>query len=375
MDPMQPRDPEVSMFESKRPLPAAERDGFRHRGFSFRKKAGTTRTHLSKLMWQSHQDWLRLGTSCLVRQFPKLGPKPVPDDGRGYQYSPSVSDPDDFSFILVGDTGMNSPGQYLVSTAISHQTVYPSDFCLILGDVMYPAGGAEGYRYGLLEAFRHYKKPILAVPGNHDWYDQLEAYRRFFISGDIPSHLSSEYAWASPQLPNWYYYMDFGNALRVICLDTGISGELAQNQEAQLDWLDGLLETAGPRKVILVTHHPLYSLTQRPHERRLRQWLLPRLKKANVVAVFSGHDHSYQRHVVAGCHHVVQGAGGASLHPLPDSAIVVNPDGTRTVLQKQSAFWDKHYSFIHCQYRSGQLTCTTLSAHEVPGYRLDRFVL
>jgi hypothetical protein len=240
---------------------------------------------------------------------------------------------------------------------------------------MYPAGGAEGYRYGLLEAFRHYKQPILAVPGNHDWYDQLQAYRQFFVSGDIPKKFAEEYTWDSPQLPNWFYFMDFGTSLRIICLDTGISGELSQNYQAQLAWLDGLLETAGDRKVILMMHHPLYSLTQRPHEERLREVLAPRLQKANVVAVFAGHDHSYQRHTIDGCEHIVQGAGGASLHPLPDSAIVAHKDGSRTVLNKQSPMWDKQYSFIHCQYQQGTLTCTTVSAHELPGKTLDRFVL
>lgn len=328
-------------------------------------------------MRQSTGDWFRYAQSGLLQVLPGLAPRPVkPDAIHPYRYTLPAASEDDFSFVLVGDTGMNSPGQYQVASALSHRNIYPSDFCMILGDVTYPAGSAESYRYGLLEAFRHYDRPVLAIPGNHDWYDRLHAFRKFFIRGEIPGALARQYDWQSPRLPNWYFYMDVGSHLRIICLDTGLTGDLSQNRSQQLAWLDGLLETSGSRKVVLMMHHPLYSLSGRPHETALRKILLPRLRHANVVAVFAGHDHNYQRHEIEGCQHIIQGAGGATLHPLPDSRMVrLDEHGTGPVALYNRPGWDRQYSFTHCRWQNGQLTCTTVSAHELPGRILDRFVI
>lgn len=270
---------------------------------------------------------------------------------------------------------MNSPGQYLVATAISRLDLYPSEFCIVLGDVVYPAGGEEQYKYGFLEAFRHYPHPVLPIPGNHDWYDNLRAFRKFFIHGKTPKPLSRKYAsWASPKLPNWYYFMDIGDSLRLILLDSGINGGMEFNTQQQLDWLDGLLETAADRKVLLMMHHPLYSLNPRSHEKRLLPLIEPRLQQADVVGVFAGHDHNYQRHTLNGRQFIVQGAGGATLHRLPSSRIVRLPDGSMKHLTK-GPLWDQCFSFTHCHWQDNQLTCTTVSAHELPGRILDQFVL
>ncbi len=350
------------------------RNSFRKRGFSFLNKAGNFRGEMNlAYMWQTRQDWMRMTQSYVIQKLPQLGPKPL-GITRNHEYAPPVKDPESFSFIIAGDTGTNSPAQYLVSTAISRQDIYPSEFCMLLGDVIYPTGGEESYQYGLFEAFKHYDKPILALPGNHDWYDSLKAYRKFFVQDASKHPLAAKYGWQSPQLPNWYYFMDFGDKLRVICLDTGLSGKMEQNRKAQLQWLDHLLETAGDRKVIVMMHHPLYSLKHRSHEKRLRQLIEKRLDKANVVAVFTGHDHNYQRHTVNGRQHVIQGAGGAALHKLPEQRLVDTADG-KTQRLTRKALWDQRFSFIHCRYENGQLTCTTFSAHELPGLILDQFVV
>jgi hypothetical protein len=348
---------------------------FRRRGFVFHKKAGTNRQSLARYMWQEQRSWVRYAKSVLVKKIPALAPQPIAEPTKAlFHYSPPVKNHEDFSFVIVGDTGMNSPGQYLVSTALSRQDLYPSEFCMILGDVMYPAGGEESYKYGLLEAFKYYRKPILALPGNHDWYDNLGAFNKFFIHGDVPEHLSQQYAWDSPKLPNFYYHMDLGTSLRIICLDSGITGELSQNRQAQLEWLDTLLETAENRKVILMMHHPIYSLNKRGHEKRLRRLIEPRLQKANVVALFAGHDHSYQRHQIGNCQHIVQGAGGATIHKLPDTREIQLANGETHTLSKKPD-WDQHFSFTLCRWQNNQLTCTTVSAHQLPGRILDQFVL
>lgn len=316
---------------------------------------------------------------------PGLIPRPSLPDSKRFHYPLPVQSSADFSFVVIGDTGMNSPGQYLVSTAISRQDLYPSEFCLILGDVIYPAGGEEGYPYGLLEAFKHYNQPVLAIPGNHDWYDSLRAFRRYFVKGHKPSPSMRQYHWQHPQLPNWYYHMDVAGTLRIICLDTGISGEMNENRKQQLGWLDRLLESAQGMKVLVMLHHPLYSLNGRSHERGLRELLEPRFQKAHVIGVFSGHDHNYQRHSINGRQYIIQGAGGATLHPVPSFRILPSVQAHSQEMKRATAPqrivlhgrepWDQRFSFTHCRWHDNRLTCTTVSAHELPGRILDRFVL
>jgi hypothetical protein len=325
-----------------------------------------------------------------LREWPKLSKgwfKPArkyrPPLSQNPTYHLPLQDPEDVQFILVGDTGMNSPGEYLVSSAISRCDLFPSDFALLLGDVIYPAGSEADYRYGLLEAFKHYPNPLLAVPGNHDWYDDLKAYERFFITGSQPASSRKDwmqsYDWQCPELPNWYYSVDIGQSLRLICLDTGPDGMLTANRNAQLEWLDALLARSAGKFLVVMMHHPLYSLSGRSHERSLRAILWERFKKANVRAVFSGHDHNYQRHTVEGMTQVIAGAGGATLQSLPSRRVVHDGEGLPQVLQKPAgADWDRQHSFTHCHWKHNTLTCTTWSAHQLPptpGSLLDRFTL
>lgn len=362
-----------------RPDSLVPRDGcFRSRGFDFLETAGQNTLPLGRWMCRRLREWPKLtkGWFRPARKYrPPLSKNPV--------YHLPLRDSEDVQFILVGDTGMNSPGEYLVSSAISRSDLFPSDFALLLGDIIYPAGSEVDYRYGLLEAFKHYPKPILAVPGNHDWYDDLKAYERFFITGSQPvssrNAWMQSYDWQSPGLPNWYYSLDIGRSLRLICLDTGPDGALAANRQAQLDWLDALLARSADKFLVVMMHHPLYSLSGRSHERALRAALLERFHKANVRAVFSGHDHNYQRHTVEGMAHVISGAGGATLQPLPSRRKVSGREGRPQVLQNPAGVgWDQHHSFIHCHWKHNALTCTVWSAHQLPptpGSLLDRFTL
>lgn len=350
-----------------------------YHGLSYRLGAGTNRTSLNQLMWKSTKNWHRFGSGWVTPVARHLvpgwipSPKPTKND---YLYTVPVANPQDLQFILMGDTGINSPEQLLVTSAVSRSDLFSSDFLLLLGDVIYPAGGACDYEYGLLEAFRHYQKPILAVPGNHDWYDRLQAYEQFFLTGNTPKEAAN---WPCPYLPNWYYHVDIGDKLRLICLDTGLSGKLAENRTAQLAWLDRVLASSEDRFLVVLMHHPLYSLSRRQHETSLRNRLEERFRRYGVRAVFAGHDHNYQRHEVDGIVHVIAGGGGATLHPLPQRRVIHR--GARQTVhlsRPKGCQGDTHHSFIHCHWVEDALHCKVWSAHSLPpdeGILLDSFVI
>jgi 3',5'-cyclic AMP phosphodiesterase CpdA len=86
------------------------------------------------------------------------------------------------------------------------------------------------------------------------------------------------------------YYTFVRNAVRFVMLDTNIM------DRKQLAWAENALADAAEPWKIVVFHHPLYSNARRHGSNvQLRTLLEPLLAAAGVNAVFSGHDHVYER--------------------------------------------------------------------------------
>ena len=82
------------------------------------------------------------------------------------------SDRDAISFLVMGDTGEGDASQYAVVPPLLSQAAGTA-FLFICSDVIYPAGEIAEYRDKFFRPYRDYPAPIYAVPGNHDWYDDL----------------------------------------------------------------------------------------------------------------------------------------------------------------------------------------------------------
>jgi 3',5'-cyclic AMP phosphodiesterase CpdA len=116
-------------------------------------------------------------------------------------------------------------------------------------------------------------------------------------------------------MPHRYYTLGAG-PVRLFALDTdeGTAGKLFFKQawsDAQAQWLDSALATAGPATwKIVYGHHPIFSDGHHGDSSRLRKKLLPILEKHKVDVVLSGHDHDLQHHQVNGIEFFVVGGGG-----------------------------------------------------------------
>ena len=55
---------------------------------------------------------------------------------------------------------------------------------MISSDVIYPSGAMSDYEAKFYLPFKGFSKPIYAIPGNHDWYDALEAFTANFLEAD-----------------------------------------------------------------------------------------------------------------------------------------------------------------------------------------------
>ncbi|MFE5036080.1 metallophosphoesterase family protein [Streptomyces sp. NPDC056683] len=254
---------------------------------------------------------------------------------------------DRFSFMVIGDTGEGDDSQYAVVPGFLHAS-QDTDFAVIASDVIYPVGATDDYGTKFFRPYRDYPAPIYAIPGNHDWYEDLGAFMRVFCD-DTPA-LPAEpgprpltRAWwrallwhrprpADEQLlaaarklrgqqeqtavqPGPYWAIDAG-PVRIVGIDTGLLGTIDAEQGA---WLREV--SRGPRPKILVTGSPLY-VDGEHHPCAIEGGGtvddIVRDPAHHYVAAIGGDIHNYQRYPVdvggRTVQYVVAGGGGAFMH-------------------------------------------------------------
>jgi predicted phosphodiesterase len=194
-------------------------------------------------------------------------------------------------FAAIGDMGTGEAPQYEVGQrmVIARQT-FPFDFVIMLGDNIYGGSSPKDYE----TKFEVPYKPLLdagvkfyASLGNHDNPNE-RFYKLFNMSGAN------------------YYSFKKGN-VRFIVLDSNYM------DSKQLAWLEKQLQDAGDKDwKICYFHHPLYS-SGKTHGSsiELRSLIEPMFIKYGVDAVFSGHDHVYERvQPQKGIYYFTEGSSG-----------------------------------------------------------------
>ncbi|GHG62568.1 metallophosphoesterase [Streptomyces capoamus] len=254
--------------------------------------------------------------------------------------------PERFSFMVMGDTGEGDDSQYAVVPGFLKES-RGTDFAVIASDVIYPVGAADDYGDKFFRPYRDYPAPIYAVPGNHDWYEDLGAFMRVFcadtprLAPEPPRPLTRagwrSLLWHRPrpadeqrlararalrpapgqqaEQPGPYWAIDAG-PVRIVGIDTGLLGTVDAEQGA---WLREV--SRGPRPKILVTGSPLYvDGEHHPCPIEDGGWVddIVRAPEHHYVAAIGGDIHNYQRYPVdvdgRTVQYVVAGGGGAFMH-------------------------------------------------------------
>jgi hypothetical protein len=205
-------------------------------------------------------------------------------------------------FAVMGDTGTASTAQSDVGKQMAaFHAVFPFEFVIMVGDNLYggsytPADYKSKFQSpyaALIDA----KVKFYAALGNHDnsSEDQFKDWnmggQRYYTFRASPGGLGKI---ASP-------------GVRFFALDT------TYMDKTQLEWLESELTKSSSEWKIAFFHHPLYS-SGRTHGSSLdlRASLEPLFIKHDVNAVFSGHDHFYERiKPQHGIYYFVSGAGGS----------------------------------------------------------------
>ncbi|WP_093723175.1 metallophosphoesterase family protein [Streptomyces sp. DI166] len=256
------------------------------------------------------------------------------------------SDPDRFSFLVVGDTGEGGEPQYSVVPGLL-KAGEGTSFAVLASDVIYPVGSADDYADKFFRPYQDYRAPIYAIPGNHDWYEDLGAFMRVFCDApplepeSRPRPLTRAWPrsllWHRPRRtdgqhldearklrsapeqqavqPGPYWAIDAG-PVRLIGIDTGLLGTLDAEQGA---WLREV--SRDPRPKILITGSPLYVDGEHhpcPIEGGGTVDDIVRDPAHRYVAAIGGDIHNYQRYPVRvgdrTIQYVVSGGGGAFMH-------------------------------------------------------------
>lgn len=252
----------------------------------------------------------------------------------------------DFSFVVIGDTGEGDASQHSLRDQYL-QVVRREEvkFVVVSSDVVYPAGAMRDYEAKFWLPFMGTTKPVYAIPGNHDWYDALEAFAATFLQPDAAraamrarveadnrissttdrrideliaeaSRLRKEYR-VPTQLQEAPYFQLQTDSFALFAVDTGVARRV---DPAQLVWLKGALESARGKMKMAILGHPLYAGGHYLGDSDPDFAALHRLlQEHDVTIVMAGdtHDLEYYAERRPGSspvtHHFVNGGGGAYL--------------------------------------------------------------
>ena len=98
---------------------------------------------------------------------------------------PGVTCRRDFSFLVIGDPGEGDASQHVLRDQVLAAAARDEvKFIVISSDVIYPTGAMKDYEDNFWLPMKGTRKPVYAIPGNHDWYDALEAFAATFLEPD-----------------------------------------------------------------------------------------------------------------------------------------------------------------------------------------------
>ena len=218
--------------------------------------------------------------------------------------APAVGADVPFSFVVMGDTRSESDSHRRVVERMAQEV---PDFLVGTGDMV-----DDGYRQDQWQQFFDIESQVLRdnvyfpAVGNHDRQGRgrtADSYRAFFSVPDNGGDTERYYAFSYA-------------AARFLVLD---SNEYSFALSDQTAWLERELIAARQdpaiRHIFCVMHHPPFSISLHGGARDLRERWTPLFEKYQVSAVFSGHDHVYERAEHNGIRYFVSGGGGAPLYP------------------------------------------------------------
>lgn len=214
------------------------------------------------------------------------------------------------SFTVVGDLQSTSFVEFWRETNDSERRqILPQianadpSFVVMVGDLVSWGGSAASWREfdERSEGLRKRHIPVVAVPGNHDYWggNALGLYFAHF-----------------PELRGQHWYERRFGPLGLIFLDSNAEPLGEREWNAQRAWYESALDSFdaddGVAGVLVFLHHAPFTnstvVGDDPHV--IASFVPSFLKKQKTIAMFTGHAHGYERFEKQGKAFVVTGGGG-----------------------------------------------------------------
>jgi hypothetical protein len=200
------------------------------------------------------------------------------------------------------------------------------DLLIFGGDEVYPTASRKMYEERLVEPYKAALRDsgttpphVFAVPGNHDWYDSLVAFTRFFtarrwFAGWRTRQARSYFALKLPH--NWWL---LGTDVQ---LGSDIDAPQMKYFESLTDDMDEAKNNGQPASIILCHAEPHWIRAAQyggfdPNYNESNLKLLEKRLNKNVAVFVAGDLHHYRRHESSDklTQKITAGGGGAFLHP------------------------------------------------------------
>lgn len=197
---------------------------------------------------------------------------------------------DSVRFVVIGDTGTGSPQQQQLADVMQrYRESFPFEFVLMMGDNLYGGEKPEDFKKKFADVYKRMlddKIKFYATLGNHDGSNE-RFYENFNMHGEE------------------FYRFTKGN-IAFYSLNSNYM------DKRQVKWLEDELAKDTAEWKIAFFHHPPYSSGgKHGSSSGLREIVEPIFLKYGVNAVFTGHEHFYERlKPQKGIYYFISGAGG-----------------------------------------------------------------
>lgn len=209
-----------------------------------------------------------------------------------------------------------------------------ADVLLMGGDMVYPAANKKQYYNRFIAPYQcafpknetqpKNEKPILlAIPGNHDWYDGLTNYMKIFCQQRSIGN------WRTMQTRS-YFALQLIHNVWVWGIDIQLNTDIDKPQLDYFERVVSRLKGSETTKIILLTATPSWVIKGENKEEESHEVLQFFIKKMitahnlKLLAVLTGDLHHYAHYeqvmkkedvLLRSVHYITAGGGGAFLHP------------------------------------------------------------
>jgi len=282
----------------------------------------------------------------------------------------------DFSFIVIGDPGEGDPSQHALRNQVLRAAGRDEvKFVVIASDVIYPTGAMKDYEANFYLPLMGVEKPILAIPGNHDWFNALDGFAANLMQPDmaraaIDARVKADLSLSSTtedridrllesaaRLRSLYhvqaglqqapFFEIHTGAFSLIAIDTGIEKQV---DAKQLEWITAAIERSKGTFTMAIIGHPFYAAGLSQIGDGSFKEVHDLLKSNGVRVLMAGDTHDFEYYRDAATHYFVNGGGGAYLSigtsldwparpALGDYAFYPRTDAVSTKLDQETPPW------------------------------------